>query len=150
MLMSDPVLFADFLDLETTMSRRIYRPVTDPTKLRQTLEEFHMRLNVNNTAVSDSLIHSLLSVCHYCKVTWDSTSTTQLWVTHSSTHFSLSVIIVKSHETQHQQHSCEWLTLPLTSLCLHYCKVILYNSKESYTNFLCGNIKLSGTTKPTD
>ena len=68
MLMSDPVLFADFLDLETTLTRRIYRPVTDPTKLRQTLEEFHMRLNVSNTAVSVSLIHPLLSVCHYSKV----------------------------------------------------------------------------------
>ena len=45
------MMFGDFFDLENQSSARVYRPMTDRTKLRQTLEEFYMRMNFGNTKV---------------------------------------------------------------------------------------------------
>ena len=50
--MQEPVLFADFLDLQTGTSGRVYRPITDRAKLTSILEEYYMRQNIGNTQVS--------------------------------------------------------------------------------------------------
>ena len=50
-LISEHVIFGDFFDLDNQTSVRVYRPITDQTKLTQTLEEFYMRMNFGNTKV---------------------------------------------------------------------------------------------------
>lgn len=50
-LMEEHMIFGDFFDLDNQSHGRIYRPITDQNKIRQTLEEFYMRMNFGNTKV---------------------------------------------------------------------------------------------------
>jgi len=49
--MEEHTIFGDFFDLDDQSHGRIYRPITDQNKIRQTLEEFYMRMNFGNTKV---------------------------------------------------------------------------------------------------
>lgn len=50
-LMEEHIIFGDFFDLDDQSHGRVYRPITDQNKIRQTLEEFYMRMNFGNTKV---------------------------------------------------------------------------------------------------
>ena len=47
------MIFGDFFDIDDQSHARVYRPITDKNKIRQTLEEFYMRMNFGNTKVQD-------------------------------------------------------------------------------------------------
>jgi len=51
--MNEQVLFGDFFEMEG--HTRVYRPMSDRTKLAQVLEEFYMRMNYGNTKVTNLL-----------------------------------------------------------------------------------------------
>ncbi|KAL5008122.1 hypothetical protein ScPMuIL_013703 [Solemya velum] len=50
-LMNEEVLFGDFFELDES-NVRVYRPVSDRTKLTRVLEEYYMRMNYGNTQAS--------------------------------------------------------------------------------------------------
>ncbi|XP_078503488.1 dynein axonemal heavy chain 14 [Lissotriton helveticus] len=47
-LMKDPVIYVDFLDMNTPVENRIYRPVTNHKKLVSTMEEYRIRMTMNS------------------------------------------------------------------------------------------------------
>jgi dynein heavy chain len=51
--MNEPVVFCDFLDSgSSSQMSRVYRPISDNSKLAQIMEELYMRQNAGNTQAS--------------------------------------------------------------------------------------------------
>ncbi|XP_064622088.1 dynein axonemal heavy chain 6-like isoform X2 [Lineus longissimus] len=51
-LLNEPVVFCDFLDSGGSTRARVYRPISDNSKLAQIMEELYMRQNAGNTQAS--------------------------------------------------------------------------------------------------
>lgn len=66
--MEEHVIFGDFFDLDDQSHARVYRPITDQNKIRQTLEEFYMRMNFGNTKVRSWLIVIILYLVTFVNV----------------------------------------------------------------------------------
>ncbi|WAR20146.1 DYH6-like protein, partial [Mya arenaria] len=65
-LQEEHMIFGDFFDLDDTSHGRVYRPITDQNKIRQTLEEFYMRMNFGNTKASQ-MVFFRDAVDHICR-----------------------------------------------------------------------------------
>ncbi|KAL4237693.1 Dynein heavy chain 14 [Mactra antiquata] len=65
-LIEEHVIFGDFFDIDDQSHGRVYRPITDQNKIRQTLEEFYMRMNFGNTKASQ-MVFFRDAVDHICR-----------------------------------------------------------------------------------
>ncbi|XP_053375273.1 dynein axonemal heavy chain 6-like isoform X4 [Mercenaria mercenaria] len=60
-LIEEHVIFGDFFDVDDQSHARIYRPIVDQNKIRQTLEEFYMRMNFGNTKLTGEELENYYS-----------------------------------------------------------------------------------------
>lgn len=65
-MMEEHIIFGDFIDVNNSAQARTYRPITDQNKLRQSLEEYYMRMNFGNTKAAQ-MVFFRDAIDHICR-----------------------------------------------------------------------------------
>ncbi|KAM4694195.1 dynein axonemal heavy chain 14 [Discoglossus pictus] len=63
-LMSEPVKFVDFMEMNTPAKNRIYRPVTNPKQLQSRLDEYHIRMKMSLSITAGTCVFFKEAVQH--------------------------------------------------------------------------------------